>query len=305
MSGNERHNHQGGMAALGNSSESGRAKWAAPDTSYPPRAPTSTELGVAKEAEKQGSDEASAERPGGEAEAKPRSILREIGNWLRDLVVAALLCVFLILYVAQPFRIEKTSMMPLLADGDRIIVSKISLLLETIRRGDIVVLHNPTNPDESWIKRIIGLPGEEVRMVGGVIYINGEPLEEGYIGEEARTGGKDTYPSEELAEFALRHPYEMSEFGLAVRPDPGGGEENVVVQIVPQGHYFVLGDNRQHSMDSRDSMFSNPAVATPDSPNGPGLIPKLNIYGKAIFRYWPLNKIGPIPAAVYPGSSRR
>jgi signal peptidase I len=229
--------------------------------------------------------------------AKPkRSLVAELWSWLRDLAVAAIICLLLIIYVAQPFRVEKTSMEPLLHDGDRILVSKISLLLEPIKRGDIVVLNNPRNPEESWIKRVIGLPGEEVRIDDGVVYINGRELKEIYIPEEKRLGPKNTFPPESVAELTRRYEHMMSRFGMVLEDNPGHGDSAKVAQLIPEGYYFVMGDNRIYSMDSRDSVYT---INDPDHPKegGPGLIPKGYIYGKAVFRYWPLDKFGFIPAA--------
>ncbi len=233
-----------------------------------------------------------------------RSLLAEVWNWLRDLVVAGVICLLLIIYVAQPFRVEKTSMESLLSDGDRILVSKISLLLEPIRRGDIIVLHNPRNPDESWIKRVIALPGEQVRIDEGIVYVNGEPLEESYIPEEKRLGPKNTYPPEAVVELTRRYELLMERFGMVIEDNPGHGDYSKVAQLVPKGYYFVMGDNRIYSMDSRDSIFT---INDPDHPEegGPGLIPKNYIYGKAVFRYWPIDKFGPIPTAEYETSEER
>ena len=250
-----------------------------------------------------GESDAPAETSDKPDEEKPRrSLVAEARNWLRDLVVAAIICLLLIVYVAQPFRVEKTSMEPLLHDSDRILVSKISLLYEPIRRGDIVVLHNPRNPDESWIKRVIGLPGEEVRISEGIVYINGERLVENYIPPEKRVGRKNTYPPDTTAALAREYRYELSNFGIIVQDNPGHSRIPKVAQLVPEGYYFVLGDNRLYSMDSRDSVFT---INDPEHPEegGPGLIPARYIYGKALFRYWPLDKIGLIPSARYEGFS--
>jgi signal peptidase I len=234
-------------------------------------------------------EEAASPAAGGEIESKSTT-WAEIRSWLRDLVIAVAICIVLIVYVAQPFRVEKTSMEPLLHDGDRIIVSKVSLLFEPVARGDVVVLMNPRNPDESWIKRVVGLPGEEIRIENGVVQINGAPLQESYLPEDGRRGRNDTYPSDEADELARENFHAAKELlGFEFRPNPHSGGRRVLVQRIPDGYYFVLGDNRNHSMDSRISVFD------PEG-GGPGLIPARYIYGKAVFRYWPLDKIGFIAA---------
>lgn len=221
----------------------------------------------------------------------------EVLGWLRDLIIAAVICILLIVYVAQPFRVEKSSMEPLLHDGDRILVSKISLLFEPIKRGDIVVLWNPRNPDESWIKRVIALPGEEVRIDRGIVYIDGNELREPYIPPRERVGYKNNYPNGEIAQLAKQYPELMNEFGLVIQNNPGHGGRKAVAQRVPDGYYFVLGDHRTLSMDSRDSIFYPRA-------SGPGLIPQRYIYGKAFFRYWPLDKIGLIQSVAHPDNKK-
>lgn len=235
---------------------------------------------------------ASADTVSGEAIEQPEEgggtrIWREVRSWLRDLVIAVVICVLLIVYVAQPFRVEKTSMEPLLQEGDRILVSKISLLFESPQPGDVVVLWNPRNPDESWIKRIIACPGDEVRITDGVVHVNGLALDESYLPEGNRIGRKDTYPPEEAEMLTRRERHLMKKLlGYSIENNPG--EDEVLVQRIPEGYYFVLGDNRSSSMDSRTSVFDPDDI-------GPGLIPARYIYGKAVFRYWPLNKMGIIP----------
>lgn len=234
----------------------------------------------------------SAEPTTGPESQREPGVWREVRIWVRDLAIAATICLVLIIYVAQPFRVEKTSMEPLLHDSDRILVSKISLVLEPLRRGDIVVLWNPRNPEESWIKRIIGLPGERVQIVEGMVYIDGQPLEEPYIPEEERNPPKNYYPSRSAEWLTREYPDRMEEFGLVLMEDWETAAGTSVAFRVPDGYYFVCGDHRRFSMDSRDSVFSEGA-------GGPGVIPLKYIYGKALFRYWPLDKFGPIPHPAY------
>ena len=161
---------------------------------------------------------------------------------LHDLSVAVLFCFFLITFVAQAFRVQGTSMEPLLSDGDRIVVNKLVYRLGSIERGDVVVFWYPRDPSVSFIKRVVGRPGDRVEILSGQVYVNSEPLSEAYLPEDFRDA--DTHPAVE------------------VRP----------------GFFFVLGDHRQSSNDSRSW----------------GEVPEKYIYGRAAFRFWPLSQIGPV-----------
>ena len=161
---------------------------------------------------------------------------------LRDLVFALMLAVLMVVFVAQPVKVEGTSMLPRLHDGERIFVNKLIYYDEyrwapKIDRGDIVVFWFPNDPAKSYIKRVIGLPGDTVEIHDGVVRVNGRDLEERYLDPHLNAA----------------HP------NLAPIP-------------IKQNYYFVMGDNRDNSSDSRSW----------------GLVPKKYIYGKALFRYWPL-----------------
>ncbi len=170
-----------------------------------------------------------------------RAFWEETKSFLRDLVFSILVAVLVIVFVVQPVRVEGTSMLPHLHDGERIFVNKFVYRFDRIERGDIVVFWYPNDPDKSFIKRVVGLPGETVSIEEGVVYINGEPLEEDYIDP----------------------PYHD-------RP------ENMPSTFVRNHYYFVMGDNRDASNDSRSW----------------GLVPEKYVYGKAIFRYWPPGNVG-------------
>jgi len=145
-----------------------------------------------------------------------------------------------VVFVVQPVKVEGTSMLPRLHDGERIFVNKMVYYgLPKIRRGDIVVFWFPDDPSKSYIKRVIGLPGETVEMRGGHIFINGQELME---------------------------PYLDPQLNLAPMNEPP--------TVVKNHYYYVMGDNRDHSSDSRYW----------------GLVPEKYIYGKALFRYWPLSQ---------------
>jgi signal peptidase I len=166
-------------------------------------------------------------------------------SWLRDLAFSVLIAVVLIVFIYQPVKVEGTSMMPTLSDQERIFINKFTYEfgLGSIEHGDTVVFWFPYDKSKSYIKRVIGLPGDRVRVDSGQVYVNGQALVEDYVPEENR----------DLSSWR-------------------NGEE----QIVPKDCYFVLGDHRNSSSDSRSW----------------GYVPRQNIYGKAVFAYWPLDKMG-------------
>lgn len=179
-------------------------------------------------------------RPARDA-AQP-SVLRAGLELLHDVSVALLFCVFVMTFVVQLFRVEGTSMQPLLGDGERIVVNKLVYRFAPITRGDVVVFHYPREPAVSYIKRVIGLPGDLIELRAGIVYVNGRALEETYLAPAFRD------------------------------------HESLAPREVEQGYYFVLGDHRTSSNDSRTW----------------GLVPERYIYGRALLRLWPLGRIGVI-----------
>jgi len=169
-------------------------------------------------------------------------IWRAVWELLHDLSVAVVFCFFLITFVAQAFRVQGTSMLPVLEDGERIIVNKFVYRFRPVERGDVVVFWYPRDPTVSFIKRVVGLPGDVVEIRYGVLYVNGRPLPEGYL----------------LSKFR--------------------GDESYLPVEVKKGFYYVLGDHRNSSNDSRSW----------------GEVPERYIYGRAVFRFWPLSKMGVI-----------
>jgi signal peptidase I len=163
-----------------------------------------------------------------------------IGVWVRDLIISLAISAFIIIFLYQPVKVEGTSMMPSLEDQERIFVNKFVYRLEPIERGDIVVFRYPRDPSKSYIKRVIGMAGDRIRIDGGQVYVNDRALDEEYV-PPAYTDSR-SYP-------------EMS---------------------VPENSYFVLGDHRSMSNDSRDF----------------GPVNQSFIYGKAVFGYWPMDKLG-------------
>lgn len=168
------------------------------------------------------------------------SFVREMQTWARDIFFAALTAIVIVVFVVQPVKVEGTSMQPKLVDQERIFVNKFVYHFSRIERGDIIVFWYPRDPTKSFIKRVVGVPGERVEVRSGVVYINGRRLREPYL----------------LPEYLDHSSYP---------PD-----------LVPPGHYFVLGDHRNSSNDSRNW----------------GFVPEENIFGKAVFRYWPVSKLG-------------
>jgi signal peptidase I len=162
--------------------------------------------------------------------------------WLRDLLLSVLLAVVVILFLYQPVKVEGTSMMPALVDQERIFINKFLYRfgLGKVERGDMVVFWYPGDTSKSYIKRVIGLPGDTVEVVDGAVRVNGRPLEEGYVPEEYRD--------------------HQSSGPVLIAPD----------------QYYVMGDHRSSSNDSRAW----------------GTVHKGFIYGKAVFVYWPIAKIG-------------
>ena len=162
--------------------------------------------------------------------------------WIRDLAISATLAILMVLFVYQPVRVEGFSMAPRLENNERLVINKLAYRFEPIRRGDVIVFWYPRNTRESFIKRVIGLPGDRVQMLNGVVYINGVRLHEPYVDPAYR--GHGYYPA----------------------------------TVVPAGAYFVLGDHRDSSSDSRIW----------------GFVPRDLIYGKASFAYWPLQMAGEV-----------
>jgi len=174
----------------------------------------------------------------------------------RDLVFALMIMALVLVFVAQPVKVEGTSMLPRLHDGERIFVNKLIYYgLPEIERGDIVVFWFPNDPTKSYIKRVIGLPGETVQMRAGRIFVNGRELPEPYLEHSLNVAGGDEPPT-----------------------------------YVKPHYYFVMGDNRDNSSDSRSW----------------GLVPEKYIYGKALFRYWPISRASVIRHETdYPGVPAR
>ncbi len=174
--------------------------------------------------------------------ASKKSLLGALARWMRDLLFSVILAVIVILFLYQPVKVEGTSMMPTLDDQERIFINKFvyRFHIGKIDRGDTVVFWFPQDPSKSYIKRVIGIPGDRIEVDRGTVIVNGQPLKEDYVPPEFRD------------------------------------QTSLTARLVPEDEYFVLGDHRSSSNDSRSW----------------GMVPRRYIYGKAVFIYWPFDKMG-------------
>ena len=161
---------------------------------------------------------------------------REILTGLRTLVSAAVYATLIVTFGFQVARVDGLSMAPTLEDHDRLIVNKLVYELGDPRPGDIVMLYYPLNPEKMFVKRVIAKEGDVVRIVDGHVYVNDIPLHDDYVPEQFRS------------------------------------HDDWGPQVIPQGYYFVMGDHRNNSSDSRHW----------------GMVPKKYIVGKVKVRWWPL-----------------
>ena len=161
----------------------------------------------------------------------------ELIAWFKTLASAAVYATLIVTFGFQVARVEGQSMAPTLADQDRLIVNKFAYrFLNDPRRGDIVMLYYPLNPDKSFVKRVIAEEGDQVRIVDGRVYVNDVPVHDDYVPPQYRS---------------------HDEWGP---------------QVIPEGYYFVMGDHRNNSSDSRHW----------------GFVPKKYIIGRVQLRWWPI-----------------
>jgi signal peptidase I len=161
-------------------------------------------------------------------------------SWSRDILASVAISLFIILFLYQPVRVEGTSMLPRLQDQDRLFINKFAYRFESIHRGDVVVFLYPGDHTKSYIKRVIALPGDTLRIEHGDVYVNDRPIREPYVPSRFRD------------------------------------ERSEPERIIPTGDFWVMGDHRNISSDSRDF----------------GPVPRALIYGKAAFVYWPMDQTG-------------
>ena len=183
-------------------------------------------------------------------------LFKKIGSFFLDtietVVIALAIFVVIYLFLIQPHQVKGSSMFPNFIDGEYILTDKISYRFKKPERGDVVVFKAPKDHEVDYIKRIIGLPRDTVRFDNSKVYINGSQLQEKYL------------PSEYVT-----NPGAFMAIGDEV--------------TVPDNQFFVMGDNRNHSSDSREWGF----VKTDE------------FIGKSWFRYWPISQIGFVPKINY------
>lgn len=170
----------------------------------------------------------------------PVKVKAAVHTWVRDLVVSVMVSAFIIIFLYQPVRVEGTSMLPMLEDQDRLFINKLAYRVGEIHRGDVVVFLYPRDHSKSYIKRVIAAPGDELRIDHGAVYVNGSRMDEKYV------------------------------------PKRFADDRSQPEMKVPVGKYFVMGDHRSISSDSRDF----------------GPVERGLIYGKAAFVYWPMDQAG-------------
>lgn len=176
-------------------------------------------------------------------EKKEKSFLRELLGWVFYIILIIGLTYLIITYVGQRTRVSGNSMLTTLHDNDNLIVDKISYRVRDPKRFEIIVFPYQYGENTYYIKRIIGMPGETVQVIDGYVYIDGEKLEESY--------------------------------GMEVMNDPGIAEDPIELG---EDEYFVLGDNRNNSSDSRSADV--------------GVINREDMVGRAWLRIWPLDSFG-------------
>ena len=206
------------------------------------------------------------------------SFAADIVSSVQSLIGTIVIAIFVITFVVQAFQIPSESMENTLLVGDYLLVDKLCyggrgmgdhiMPYRKITRGDVIVFHYPVDPKQHFVKRVIGVPGDRLRMVNKTVYINGKPLTEPYVRflEPPSNLFRDNFPRTDMPII-----YGMEgKWWLEMRKLVEDGE-----LIIPQGHYFVMGDNRDDSQDSRYW----------------GFVPRENIIGRPLLIYWSIKTL--------------
>lgn len=178
---------------------------------------------------------------------------QSVAELLEAVGLAAIAALLIVTFVAQSFLVQGQSMEPSLHNGERVLVEKLSYRFREPQRGEIVVFRSPGDPSRKFVKRVVGLPGDILEFRHGQVVLNGRTLVEPYA------------------------------WGPTLGPEQA--------QVVPPGRYFVLGDNRAHSEDSR---FEDV-----------GFVPRRAIIGRALWIYWPPQRAGPVTVPATLAKDRR
>ncbi len=202
----------------------------------------------------------------------------QIHDWpgsVQSLLATVIIAVFVITFIVQAFQIPSESMEKTLLIGDYLLVDKLRygggsfwdrlLPYRPVKRDDVIVFHYPVNPSEHFVKRVIGLPGDRIRLIHRQVYINGVPLQEDYVQYTATS--RDVF-RDDFPRINIPVPGLEGKWWLQMRKLVDEGQ-----LIVPQGYYFVMGDNRDESLDSRYW----------------GFVPRENIVGRPLLIYWSVN----------------
>ena len=202
---------------------------------------------------------------------------------LQSLLGTVVIAIFVITFIVQAFQIPSESMENTLLVGDYLLVNKLCyggqglgdhvMPYQKIERGDIIVFHYPVDPQQHFVKRVIGVPGDRLRMVSKKVWINGKPLDEFYVRylEPPNNMFRDNCPRVDIPAIGLE-----GKWWLEMRKLVEDGQ-----LIIPEGHYFVLGDNRDNSQDSRYW----------------GFVPRENIIGRPLVIYWSVRDWDRSPSA--------
>ena len=196
---------------------------------------------------------------------------------VQSLLTTVVIAVFVIAFVVQAFQIPSESMENTLLIGDYLLVDKLRyggggnwnrlMPYRQVQRGDIIVFRYPLNPSQHFVKRVVGVPGDRVRLINRQVYVNGNPLRENYVvhSSPVHDAFRDEFPRLNLPVPGLEGTW-----WLQMKKLVDEGE-----LIVPEGNYFVLGDNRDESSDSRYW----------------GFVPRENIIGRPLLIYWSLRSV--------------
>jgi signal peptidase I len=207
---------------------------------------------------------------------------------VQSLLTTVVIAVFVITFVVQAFQIPSESMENTLLIGDYLLVNKLCygggglgdhiLPYRPVERGDIIVFHYPVNPSQHFVKRVVGVPGDRIRLIDGIVYVRGVRLNEPYVRHSSRTHDafRDNFPR-----LGVAVPEVTKSWWQEMQTLVEDGQ-----LIVPKGYYFVLGDNRDESLDSRYW----------------GFVPKENIVGSPLLIYWSVRSGDEnMPASTAPG----